>query len=95
MFEKIFGKKEESEGDKTVSREELTALGIPENISMTRSELEKHLKTRDLQNVLAAKQSEHAPAALEKAMGEAMESMTDEEVMRANEAFQKNQGMGK
>ena len=32
MFEKIFGKKEDNESGKTVSREELTALGIPNNV---------------------------------------------------------------
>lgn len=82
---------EKNPDDTPVPREELTALGIPDNVTMTRKELNSRLETKKLQ----AAQEASGKSPTESLARRMDEELTDEEIRRAQEAGQKREEMGK
>ena len=79
---------EEKNLKEQVSREELDAHGIPENISMTRGELQRHLQTKKLQDAADTDPT----ASLRREMSR---QLTPEEITRAEQAGKKREEMGR
>ena len=71
-----------------VPAEELAALGLPENVSMTREELNHHMEAKKM----AAGAGEDPNKELAQKMAQ---ELTDEEIDRAEQAAKKRSEMGK
>ncbi len=84
-----FKQAEGGPNDTPVSREELTALGIPENVTMTRAELDQHLKTKDLAAITQHGAGEKAVKSLAEKMAS---ELSEEEITRAEDASKKREG---
>ena len=78
-------KRERGPDDLPVPREELAALGISENISMTREELNKHLATKKLKEAGNTAKSDE----------EMFGTLTDEQIDRAEKAAKERWELGK
>jgi len=85
-------KAEQNPGSTPASREELNALGIPENVSMTRAELEQHLETKKRTALHEHIEGEKAVESLAEKMAQ---ELTHEEIDRAEEAGKKRTEMGR
>jgi len=80
---------EKNPNDMPISKEELAKLGIPKNVSMTRKELEQHLKTKELQSAAGDTKS------IQEETLRQLNQLTKEEIDRAEEAGKKRQEMGR
>ena len=78
-------KAERNPDNAPVPREELTALGIPENVSMKRGELNRRLATQKLRNA----------AGTTKADEEMFSGLTDEQIDRAEKAAKERWELGR
>ena len=78
---------EQPKDDMPVSAEELAALGLPENVRMTREELNRHMEAKNM----TAGAEQDPTKELAKKMAE---ELTNEEIDRAEEAAKKRSEMG-
>ncbi len=77
--------------DMPVPKEELAAHGIPDNVSLTRKELNQHLETKKFQ----AGQEIAGKSPTESLARQMENDLTEEEIKRAEEAGKKSEEMGK